>query len=171
MAMRINRTVLATATGVLAALVLALVIFFATRAKDRVMCPGPDDSLNLRHIAGLLVARYSRPPHGDGHGKLPMKDSALDVYRLVANGDLCGKDLTLLWSAHTGMGPMGEDLLRGDYTNFPWERYRGDGKLEGPPFPLLWEKKPDKHGGGLVAFSDGSLKYVEHFEAVVHRPR
>lgn len=70
-------------------------------------------------------------------------------------------------SERAGKGPADEEIERGDYANFPWERYRGDRELGGR-FPLLREKRPDKRGGGLVAYSDGSAWYVEHeFDAVL----
>ena len=43
-------------------------------------------------------------------------------------------------------------IARSNYANFPWERYRGDGKLDGPPFPLLRERE-----FGIVGLSDGTV--------------
>jgi len=117
-----------------------------------------EDMNAMRQIVSIMVARYA-------DGRLPVKDGALDVYRLVRCLEISGM---ILQSARSGNGPTAEEILRNDYTNFPWERYRGDGKLEGPPVPLLWEKMPDDHGGRLVALSDGSARYfdAEEFEAL-----
>jgi hypothetical protein len=111
-----------------------------------------EDMNSLRQLAGLVAQS----------GKLRMKDGALDVYALVRRGDLQGANLKMLRSNRSGTGPTGEEIERGDYTNFPWERYRGDGRLEGPPFPLLWERKPDDKGMVLVGLSDGTAVYWEH---------
>jgi len=108
----------------------------------------------IRRLVGLAVQS----------GKLPMKDGAFDPYEFVRSGRIPADLLR--------PGPTDEEIARGDYTNFPWERYRGDGKLEGPPIPLLWEKKPDENGGCLVALSDGSARYCGREEAeAILRPR
>lgn len=144
--------VLLVAALVLLAL-LALVIFtFHGQTEAEVSLR--DDRNDLRNLAGLLLLRSPG-------GTLPMKDGALDVYALVRNGDLKGENLKVLRSRRSGTGPTDEEIERGDYANFPWERYRGDGKLEGPPFPLLWERKPDDKGKVLVALSDGTVTYAE----------
>jgi len=116
-----------------------------------------EDTNNLRMLAGLLVARSA-------DGRLQMDRGALDVYALVRSGDLKGEGLKILRSARSGVVPTDAEIERGDYRNFPWERYRGDGKLEGPPFPLLWEKTPDDEGKVLVAFSDSNVRLVERTE-------
>ena len=86
-----------------------------------------------------------------------MKDGALDPYVLFRDGVIVGINLRLFRSERSGPGPTDDEVARGDYTNFPWERYRGDGKLEGAPFPLLWEKTPDAEGKVLVGLSDGTV--------------
>lgn len=119
--------------------------------------PSPifEDTSRLRQIVGCVSA----PPRG-----LPMKDGAFDPYEFVRRGDIPRGQYDLFRSGRMGTGPTDEEIERGDYTNLLWERYRGDGELGGPPFLLLWEKKPDKRGGRIVAFSDGSAKYLERAE-------
>lgn len=146
--------------------VLAFVLLVLVLNEGGCPMSGRSDDMNsLRQLAALLLERLQ-------DGKLPMMDGALDVYVLVRNGDLRGANLKLLRSNRSGTGPTDEEIARGDYTHFPWERYRGDGKLEGPPFPVLWEKKPDENGRCLVALSDGSARYCDREEAeAILRPR
>ncbi len=105
------------------------------------------DTNNLRQLVGPVA----------GSGKLPMKDGAFDPYDLVRQGHISRGTNYVLRSERSGTGPTDDEIARGDYTNFPWERYRGDGNLEGPPFPLLWERKPDAEGRVLVGLSDGTV--------------
>jgi hypothetical protein len=113
-----------------------------------------DDVSSVRQIVGLIVVR----------GDLPMEDGALDPYYFVRNGDIAGKNIELLRSKRLGIGPTEEEIRRGDYTNFPWERYRGERTNIGPPFfPLLWGRLNAK-GWTLVGFSDGSVKMLERDE-------
>ena len=93
--------------------------------------------------------------------QIPMKDGALDIYGFVRIGDVIQPQYGIFRSKRLGTGPTDKEIEAGDYTNFPWERYRGDGKLEGPPVPLLWERKPDKEGKVLVALSDGTVVHRE----------
>jgi hypothetical protein len=107
------------------------------------------DKITLRQITGLVVVR----------GEVPMKDGAFDPYVFVREGVLRGENLFLLRSERRGgEGPSEEEIACGDYARFPWERYRGEKRpLKGPPFPLLWEKRPDKYGVLLAATSDGRV--------------
>ena len=140
----------------LASLIVFAAILYATRpvviGQSRRMVDRMEDTNNLRQLVGP-VARS---------GKLPLKDGAFDPYALFRNGEVVGTNLKLFGSARSGTGPTDEEIERGDYTNFPWGRYRGDGNLEGPPFPLLWERKPDDKGKVLAGFSDGNVAYTDH---------
>jgi hypothetical protein len=107
-----------------------------------------EDTNTLRH----LVEPVARA------GTLPMKDGAFDPFSFVRREHITAR---FVRSERAGKGPTDEEIEDGGYTNFPWERYRGDGKLEGPPFPLLWETKPDDEGKVLVALSDGSVHHVD----------
>jgi len=96
-------------------------------------------------------------------GKLPLKDGALDVFVLVRSGKV-GPEEFYLFRERRGT-PTDEEIRRGDYTNFPYERYRGSGDLDPVhPVPLLWDKKPDAHGMFVVGLSNGSVKYVDKDE-------
>lgn len=109
--------------------------------------PRLEDQSNLRNIAGLAAACEA----------LPMKDGAFDPYYLVRNGDIRGSNIKILRSARSGIGPTEEEATAGDYTKFPWERYRGEPRPRGAsPYPLLWDKRPDEDGWVLVALSDGT---------------
>lgn len=116
------------------------------------------DVNRLRDIVGIAVVQR----------EIPMKDGAFDPYEFVRRGDILREEYSILRSERSGTGPTDEEIERGDYTNFPWERYRGDGKL-GLTFPLLWEKRPDKRGGTIVALSDGSVTYCEGADFAIRR--
>jgi hypothetical protein len=110
-----------------------------------------EDRNRLRALAGLLIV--------EGY---PMKDGALDVYALVRGGEIAREQYVLFHSTRAGKGPSAEEIERGDYTNFPWERHRGKEVKGGArPVPLLWEKKPDAEGLVLVALSDGSARAMD----------
>jgi hypothetical protein len=90
-----------------------------------------------------------------------MKDGALDPYHFVRTGDIQPEQFEVLRSRYDGVGPTDQEIRRGDYTNFPWERYRGDpSRPIVPRFPLLWGN-PHAKGWRLVGFSDGSVELVE----------
>lgn len=113
-----------------------------------------DDINSVRQLLALIVAR----------GELPMRDGALDPYYFVRNGDIRGKNIEILGSKRLGKGPTEEEALRGDYTNFPWERYRGERTNIAPPFfPLLWGRMNAK-GWTLVGFNDGGVMMLEEDE-------
>ena len=108
-----------------------------------------EDRRRLSAIAHLVVTR----------ARLPMKDGAFDPYDFVRRGEIGGGDMGLFRSARYGHGPTEEEAKAGDYTKFPWGRYRGERKpRDAPPYPLLWEKKPDEDGRVVVALSDGSAR-------------
>jgi hypothetical protein len=104
---------------------------------------------------------------------LPLRDGAFDPYAFVGTGDITREGYVLFRSARLGKGPTDEQIERGDYTNFPWERYRGDGsetkKLV--RIPLLWEREPGPDGWHLVAWSDGSCGVVSPAELRAALPR
>jgi len=111
-----------------------------------------EDANSLRQIVGMIVER----------GELPMKDGALDPYDFVRTGTITDRQIhMLLRSRRMDKGPTKEEVLRGDYTNFPWERYRGERTDLGPPvYPLLWERESITDYR-FVGFSDGSVKALD----------
>jgi hypothetical protein len=57
----------------------------------------------MRNLAGLLVL-----------SQYPMKDGALDVYHVVAKDVSADKQLELLRSARTGIGPLRSEIQQGE---------------------------------------------------------
>jgi hypothetical protein len=110
-----------------------------------------EDINNLRNLAALVVVS----------DKPPMKDGVLDPYAFVTKGDIVREQYKIFRSNRMGKGPTDEEIARGDYTNFPWERYRGEPrKLLGARIPLLWEKEPGADGQHVVCMSDGSSQLM-----------
>jgi hypothetical protein len=105
-----------------------------------------EDRRRLLQLAGLAVVG----------GTLPLRDGAFDVYALVRDGG--DQHYYMVRSARMNRGPTDEEIKSGDYSNFPWGRYRGGQvKLGGRPCPLLWENEAGPKGKVLVAMSDGSV--------------
>jgi hypothetical protein len=110
---------------------------------------------NVRILVGLMVAS-SEP--------FPMKDGALDVYHFVKSGDITRDNYDVLRKPGAKV-PTDAEIDAGDYTNFPYERYRGEAKRDGVrPVPLLWEKTPDREGIYVVGMSDGSARAVDQVD-------
>ncbi len=121
-------------------------------SKKTVIADRMEKINNLRTIANLLLVRG--PP-------LPMKDGALDVYALVQEGEITREDFSLLRRPREDR-PTDEEILRGDYANFPYERHRGKADLGlARAFPLLWDKTPDEHGVYVVAMSHGGAEAID----------
>ena len=67
-------------------------------------------------------------------------DGRIDVYIFVRTGAIEGEDdLQVYVSALTGQGPTLEEMLAGDYTNFPYERYRGEVSPNELGVPLIMD--------------------------------
>lgn len=114
----------------------------------------------LRDLIGLLTSGTS----------VPMRDGAVDPFALRDEAGSAPLDTHFFHSARLGSGPSRDEIAAGDYTNFPYERYRGPQRplqdLD-HPLPLLWDREPHSDGGRLVGLSNGSVQYwpVEQFEA------
>lgn len=111
----------------------------------------------MNHVRQMIAPLVmSRKP-------LPMKDGQLDVYALVRSGDIRKDDYVILrrWPEKI---PSDEEIERGDYTRFPYDRYRGTGELEPRPIPLVWDKEPDSEGVFIVGMSDGSTRSMDRAE-------
>lgn len=88
-------------------------------------------------------------------GDVPRAGGAVDVYAVAGR-----VPLSSFRSERLGTGPTETQVREGDYSTFPWERYKGTRQLKQPePLPLLWETKPDDGGMRLVAMSDGTVRY------------
>jgi len=135
------------AAGVVVAIVYALgATYIGTpqSLKSRL-----EDTNTLRGLAKLVTDT----------GKIPLKDGAFDPCAFVRSGDIVREQYKFFfYSARSDTGPTEAEIEHCDYTNFPWERYRGDGRLEGPPVALLWSSKPDRDGRRWTGFSDGSCR-------------
>jgi hypothetical protein len=133
-------------------LMLALACAGCRESKKQVVMHRMERMNDLRILAGLLVAHGQRPP---------MKDGTLDVYYFVKKGDITRENYDILRRPGEDR-PTDEEIERGDYTNFPYERYRGKGELDFTrPVPLLWDKAPDEHGVYVVGMSDGRAEAMD----------
>jgi hypothetical protein len=116
-----------------------------------------DETYNLRMLAQFYVFGSSRPLAADGR---------LDIYAALLDEppslDLVGEVCT---DPRTGNGPTLKAIEAGDYTNFPYQRYRGRLGEDADPVPVLWEPRGTRKGGRLVAFSDGSVSFCSDPEA------
>jgi hypothetical protein len=148
---------------VLAVAGVGLVAFIIAAARsDRGGCgktPIIEDQNRLRMIAGLFVVTR----------EFPTRDGFIDPYKFVRDGNITRENFGLFRSDRLGIGPTDAEIERGDYTNFPWERCRGEAHFGVPVFPLLWERRADRRGGVIVALSDGSAKYCEREDFAIRR--
>lgn len=80
-------------------------------------------------------------------------DGRIDVFGRV-------RDPALLRSERFGLEPTAEDLERGDYTRFAFQRHRGRVPAGADAVPLLWDPAPDRRRERLVGYSDGRVECV-----------
>lgn len=109
---------------------------------------------HVRAMVGLLAAKKT----------LPIKDGALDIYALVRSGEIPKTDYAILrrWPEEV---PSDYEIEHGDYTHFPYERYRGRAELDGRyPIPLIWDAEPDSAGILIVGMSDGAVRTMYRSE-------
>ena len=121
---------------------------------------GLQDINNVRNLASYLSLS------GD---PIPLAaDGRIDVYIFVRMGEIEGEDdLQVYVSALTGQGPALEEMLAGDYTNFPYERYRGEVSPKEPGVPLLWDKQACRGTGVVgrfVGLTQGRCVFMEEAE-------
>ena len=123
------------------------------RGRDRKLVT--KDMSRMRKLAGL--AAFS---------KLTMRDGALDVYHVVASAP-ADKQLELLRSSRTGVGPSPSEIQKGDYTHFPYERFRGAAPpKKGEEVPILWDRVAHSDGTRLVALLTGVVKRMEEADVL-----
>ncbi|MCZ6571919.1 MAG: hypothetical protein ACE10D_05065 [Planctomycetota bacterium] len=120
---------------------------------------GLQDINSVRNLASYLTLS------GD---PIPLAaDGRIDVYIFVRMGEIEGEDdLQVYVSALTGQGPTLEEMLAGDYTNFPYERYRGEVSPNELGVPLLWDKQPCRGDstGRIVGLTQGRCVFMEEAE-------
>ncbi len=120
------------------------------------------DINNLRNLAGYLQLAGREP--------VPLApDGRLDVYIFVRTGEIEGEhDLKVYASKETGQQPTLEEMLAGDYSNFAYERFRGEVSANDPAtVPLLWDKQPRRRGrevGRVVGLTGGRAVFMEEAE-------
>jgi len=123
--------------------------------------PAPDvrateqDIKAMRQLVALMVRSSA--------GVAP--DGRIDAYGalkvLVADEKL---RIRLCRSARSGKGPTIEEIRAGDYTNFPYERARGEFSATGAERPVLWDRAPTEKGPRLIVFNNGTAKGVPEAE-------
>ncbi len=109
------------------------------------------DVCRLKEIVSLMREKFGN--------ELPMDSSgSLDVYALVRGGWLpMERAVELFASARTGYGPSREDIERGDYRTFPYERLGKGGVAERDP--LLADGTPvGKPAVRLAAYLSGDVR-------------
>ena len=113
------------------------------------------DLNGARNIVGLLVVG----------GKIRFDEARrIDIFLLFRKGEVKFKPdhLAVFGSARFGYGPAEAEIKKNDYSNFPYERFRSDGKPilgRAAQVPLIWDKQPDLKGGRLVGWSSGAVKW------------
>lgn len=122
------------------------------------------DHERLLRLSGLLTRHASREVPLDEQGRI-------DVYSLVRDGSLAEKD-ALVWfhSERTARGPSAAEIKAGDYTRFPYQRFKGRVK-PGWPLPLLWDRTAALNGDRLLAYADGRAVVInlKDFEELLRK--
>lgn len=113
-----------------------------------------EDMADLRNIVGLLATGAAIPVDKTGR---------VDVYALVREGEVIEQYVSLFASKRFDYGPTWKEARKGDYTKFPFVRFKGDPNQQ-KQVPLLWDKQPDERNGRLVAWSGGSVKWYPEAE-------
>ena len=115
------------------------------------------DINNLRNLTSYLQSAGGDP--------VPLApDGRIDVYIFVRTGEIEGEDdLQTYASKETGQQPTLEEMLAGDYSNFAYERFRGEVSPREPGVPLLWAKR-SRRGLRVVGFTQGRVMILEEAE-------
>ena len=118
---------------------------------------GLEDINNIRNLVS-----YLQLAGGDPLRLAP--DGRIDVYQFVRSGEIEGEDdLQVYGSEWAGQQPTLEEMLAGDYTNFPYERHRGEVSPKTLGVPLLWDKV-SRHNGHYVGCTQGRCAFMEEAE-------
>lgn len=121
-----------------------------------------DDVDTATRLAGLVAAAAPEVPLA--------KDGAIDVFRLVRQStDDPESWVALTRSLRFDRGPTRDQIESGDYSGFPYGRWRGT--VPDETVPVVWDRKADSHGMRVVGFSDGTADLLDAAEWEVIRPQ
>ncbi len=87
-------------------------------------------------------------------------EDRVDVYLAVRRPDIATHYLAY-WSSRSGTGPSTEEILDGDYSKFPYTRFKGRVTHGEHRVPLLWDRDPQPNGRRLVGFNGGTTKWMK----------
>ncbi len=85
----------------------------------------------------------------------------------MRKGEIEEPNFWIFTSVRFGYGPTKEQIKAGDYSKFPYERFRGVIVLN-KELPLLWDRKPDSKGGRVMGFTGGAVKWVPEERALAY---
>ena len=119
------------------------------------------DINNLRNLVSYLQVRGADP-------LALAPDGRVDVYVFVRTGEIEGEDdLQVYGNNATGQQPTLAEMLAGDYSNFGYERFRGEVSADAAGVPLLWDKQPRRgYGtmGRVVGLAGGRAVFMDEAE-------
>ena len=125
--------------------------YFQGRSKPRTRASSRDllsDLKNLRQLVVLVRLSREGPPAADGR---------LDIYRFVRSEEIADEHFDVFTSHRCGIRPTNAEIKAGDYTHFPFGRYKGAVTMKGPVTPWLWERYPYPDGTRVVARTPSPL--------------
>ena len=123
-----------------------------SRPRDRI-----SDTNNLHMLVSLLAISGRKGPKIGADGRL-------DVYRFVRREEITEEDFDVFASSRAGIRPTNAEIKAGDYTHFPFSRYKGAATHQGPVTPWLWERYPHADGMRVVGYSSGAAKVIPEAE-------
>ena len=88
-------------------------------------------------------------------------DGRIDVYAAAFLEGTQEQIDELFRSERLGIGPTLAEVRAGDYTNFPYQRFKG---VPSRGDPLLWDKQPVRRYR-LIAYSFGRAVLVDEHDA------
>jgi hypothetical protein len=156
----------AAAVWLLRALLPLLIILAPTGAREK-MHEFQDETALSNIALAIAVAR--------SESDVPLTpDGRIDVYALLIlrarDRELPhGEIVELCHGARADEGPTWEEIAAGDYTNFPYQRYRGQlppRRSESPydrsrnRVPYLWDRRPADRKR-LVVYSDQTVLFED----------
>ena len=134
----------------------ALAYFQGRRTKRDAGSSLIRDLKNLRQLVVLVRLSREGPPAADGR---------LDIYRFVRSEEIADEHFDIFTSHRCGIRPTNAEIKAGDYTHFPFGRYKGARVLGTlPATPWLWERYPHADGQRVVGYSNGTAKRIPEAE-------